>query len=92
MGMGCTSLRCCLNGLVLCNGRAFCVYCVRREADYFFVATVLVCLPVAQNRPTRFERLVGSRCVGAEFTSCQQYFWSAWMRSGVSGTRSAVWS
>ena len=89
---GCISLRCCLRGLMLCNGRAFCVYCVRIEADCCVVATVMMCLPVAQIRPSRSERLAGSRCVGAECTGRQQYFRSVWMRSGVSGIRSALWS
>ena len=88
----CTSLQCCLNGLVLCIGRAFCVDCVRSEVDCCVVVTVLMCLPVAQVRLTRYERLVGSRCAGAECTGYHHYFWSAWMRSGVSGIRSALWA
>ena len=87
-----TSLRCCLNGLVLCIGRAFCVDYVRNEADCCVVATVLMCLPVAQVREARSERLVGSRCAGAERTGCQLYVGSAWMRSGVRGIRSALWA
>jgi len=92
MSMVCTSLRCCFDGLVLCTGRAFCVDCVRTKADFCVVATVLICLPVAQDRLARSERLVGSICVGAECTGGQQYFWSAWMRSGVSGIRSVLWT
>jgi len=68
MSMVCTSLRCCLDGFVLCDGRAFCVDCVQSEADCCVVATVLMCLPVAHVRPARFERLVGPGCVGAECT------------------------
>ena len=60
MSMVCTSLRCCLDGLVVCTGRAFCVYCVRSEADCCVVAIVLMCLPVAQVRLATSERLVGS--------------------------------
>ena len=74
MSMGCASLRCCLIGLVLCTGRAFCVYCVRDGADCCVVATVLMCLPVAHVRLARSERFAGSRCVGAECISYQQYF------------------
>ena len=74
MSMVRTSLRCCLNGLVLCNGRDFCVDYVRSEADCCVVAIVLMCMPVAQARPTMCERLTQSRCVGAECTSCEQYF------------------
>ena len=87
MSMVCTSSRCCLDGLVMCTGRAFCVDCVRNEADCCVVATVLMCPPVAQVRLARSERHTRS---GAECTACQQYFWSAWMRSGVSGIRSAL--
>ena len=65
MSMVCTSLRCCLNGFVLCTGRAFCVDCVRSEANCCVVTTVLMCLPVAQIRPARFERQVGFGYVGA---------------------------
>jgi hypothetical protein len=90
MSMACTSLRCCLNGLVLCNGRTFCVDYVRSEANCCVVAIVLMRLPVAHVRLERSERLDGSRCVAAECTGCQQYLWSAWMRSGVSEIRSAL--
>jgi hypothetical protein len=74
VSMGCTSLRCCLNGLALCVGRAFRVYCVRNEADYCVVASVLMCLPVAQVRIARSGRLAGFGCVGAECTKCLHYF------------------
>ena len=77
---------------MLCIDRAFCVDCVRIEADCCVVAIVLMCMPIAQVCPTRFENLAGSRCVGEECSGCQQYFWSAWMRSGVSGIRSALWA
>lgn len=77
---------------MLCIGRAFCVDCVRSEADFCVVTTVLMCLPVAQVRPARFERLAGSGYVGANCTGGQQYFWSAGMRSGVSGIRSVLWT
>ena len=70
MSMVCTSLRCCLNGLVLCTCRAFCVCCVRIEADCCVVAIVLMCLPVAQVRLARPKRLVGYDCVIAECTGC----------------------
>jgi hypothetical protein len=79
MSMDCTSLRCCLNGSLLCVGCSFCVFCVRGEAYYCNVATVLMCLPVAQVRRARSRRFVGSRCVNAECTRCHQYFWSAGM-------------
>ena len=74
MGMGCTSLRCCLNGLVLCNGRVFFVYCVRSEADYCVVAIVLMCLPVAQVRSAGSEHLAVFGCMDVERNGCQQYF------------------
>jgi hypothetical protein len=90
MSMVCTSLRFCLNGLVLCTGRVFCVDCVRNEADCSVVATVLRCLPIAHVRLARSERLDGSRCVGAECSGSQQYLWNVLMRSGVSGIRSAI--
>ena len=77
---------------MLCAGRAFCVDCVRSEADCRVVATVLMCRHVAQDRLARFERLAGSGCVGAECTGGQQNFWSAWMRIGVSGIRSVIWT
>ena len=92
MSMVCISLRCCLDGLVLCTSRAFCEDCVRSEADCCVVATLLMCLPVAQVRPSRYERLAMSGRVGAECTSGHQYFWSAWMQSGVSGSRSSLWA
>ncbi len=50
MSMVCTSLRCCLDGLVLCIGRAFYVDCVRSDADCCVVAIVLMRLPVAHVR------------------------------------------
>ena len=74
MSMRFTSLRCCLKELALCGGRAFCVYCVHNEAECCVVATMPMCVPVVQDRPTRFGRLLGSKCVGAECTRCQQYF------------------
>ena len=90
MIMICTSLRCCLDGLVLCIGRTFCVDCVRSEVDCCVVATVLMCMPVAQVCPARSERLVGSGFVGAECIGCQEYFLSDWKHSGVIGIRSAL--
>ncbi len=74
MSMVCTSLRCCLDGLLFCIGRAFSVDCVRSEADCRVMATVLMCLPVALVHPARFERLDGFGYVGAECTGGQQYF------------------
>ena len=55
---------------MLCIGRAFRVDCVRGEADCCVVATVLMCLSVAKVRRARYERLDGSRCVGAECIGC----------------------
>ena len=89
MSMVCTSLRCCLDGFVLCTGRAF---CVRSEADCCVVMTVMMCLSVAQVRRARFERLDGFGYVGAKCTGGHQYFWSAWMRIGVSGIWSVIWT
>ena len=63
MSIGCISLRCCLNGLVLCVGRAFRVYCARSEVECCVVAIVLMCVSVAHARLARFVRLDGSRFV-----------------------------
>jgi len=77
---------------VLCDGYAFCEYCVPNEADCCVVATVPMCLPVVAAHLTRHGRLVGLGCVGAECNGCPRYFLSAWMRTGVAGIRSAVGS